>query len=136
MEFRLAVREKGRTMLIDNGDGTHTAGPLDVLCILHDPVANRYHVAFFEEKPWPGPVPEPEDVKIVRLKSRMHHTEGAPDLEGALVHLDELAASIKVPPENVWREPQTWDAEQVAAVWLVPNWKTRTSEQSTASAAE
>ena len=110
-------------MLIKQEDDTFLAGPFDVLCILHDPVADRYHAAFFEEHPLPGPVPDPEHTDVVRLKSKMHHTDGAPDLAGALVHLDELAKSIKVPDENIWTKPFEWDAEQMAVVWLLPNWK-------------
>jgi hypothetical protein len=110
-------------MLIEQEDGTYLAGPFDVLCILYDPVKNRYHAAFFEEKPFAGPVPEVADTEVVRLKSKMHHTEGATDLEGALLHLDEMVRTIRVPPENIWRKPRTWDADLVAAVWIVPNWR-------------
>ena len=109
-------------MIIDNGDGTYTAGPLDVWCVLRDMTTGRFHAAFFEEKPMPGPVPEVKDVTVVRLKSKLHHTEGAPDLAGALDHLDEMVAKIQVPEENVWREPREWDGQQ-GIVWLERNWK-------------
>lgn len=109
-------------MLINNGDGTFTAGPLDVLCILHNVKKGRFHAAFFEESPFPGPVPDVDDVKVVRLKSKAHHTEGAETLEGALEHLDDLAAQIQVPPENIWRKPRKWDG-QIGIVWITDNWR-------------
>ena len=110
-------------MLIEQEDGTYLTGNFDVLCVLYDPVAKRYHAAFFEEKLSPGEGPATKDALGVRLKSKMHHTEGTSDLEMALVHLDDLAAKIKVPVENIWREPRMWDANAVACVWLEPNWK-------------
>lgn len=113
-------------MLIENGDGTYTGGPLDVWCIMHNVEADTYHAAFFEEKPMPGPRPSVEDTKIVRLKSKMHHTEGAPTLEGALKYLDEMTAKVQVPPENIWREPKDWDGE-IGIVWVFPNWRRKAS---------
>lgn len=111
-------------MLIENGDGTFTGGPLDVLCILHDVEAETYHVAFFEEKPLPGPVPDLQDTKVVRLKSKMHHTLGAGDLCGAFEHLAEMREKIQVPDENVWREPRDWDG-QLGVVIVANNWRAR-----------
>lgn len=110
-------------MLIRHDDGTFTAGPLDVLCILHYVEAGTYHAAFFEERPPPGP-PEPDfrKLKIVRLRSKMHHTTGAPDLDGANTHLDELATKIKVPDENLWRDPIEWDGTQ-GIVLVRDNWR-------------
>lgn len=108
-------------MLINNGDGTHTGGPLDILCILHDVERDRFHAAFAEEMPMPGSVPAVGDMPLVRLKSKMHHTAGAPALEEALVHLDDLAGKIHVPPENVWRDPRPWDGEPF--VTIVANWR-------------
>lgn len=111
-------------MLIQTGTKpSHTAGPLDVLCILHDTTVDRYHVAFFEEAPMPGPIGPVEALSAVRLKSRMHHTEGAPTLDGALEHLDTmLAEQIELPESNVCREPFPWDGS-LGLVWLVPNWR-------------
>ena len=111
-------------MLISNADGTYTAGALDVLMILHHVVAGTYHAAFFKEAPLPGPVREIGEVKIVRLRSKMHHTSGAPTLEGAQVHLDELAGKIHVPPENVWRDkpPYPWDGRHDVTL-IVDNWR-------------
>jgi hypothetical protein len=108
-------------MLIDNGDGSYMTGPLDVLCILHDQTTGRFHPAFFEEAPFPGPRPDLEDLKVVRLKSKMHHTEGAATLEEAMPLLDELAGRIRVRTTNIWRDPRPWDG-QLAVVWLLANW--------------
>lgn len=112
-------------MLLSNNDGTYTAGPLDVLCILHDTTTGRYHAAFFEEAPFPGPRPEVFEGRAVRLKSKMHHTTGAASLAGAQAHLDDMAKMIAVPPENLWLEPKPWDGE-IGIVWMVPNWRTGT----------
>ena len=112
-------------MLFRNDDGTYTGGPLDVLCILHDVVRGTYHPAFFEEAPFPGPHQDVQNMKIVRLKSRMHHTTGSSDLPGALVQLDEMITKIEVPSENIWREPRPWDGSQ-GIVWVEPNWRLST----------
>jgi len=109
-------------MLIENVDGTVTGGPLDVICILRDVTTERFHVAFFEEKPMPGPVPDVMSTPVVRLKSNMHHTEGAPDLDGAKLHLAEFRAKLRVPDDNVSETPIPWDG-QAGIVWLVPNWR-------------
>jgi hypothetical protein len=108
-------------MMMDNGDGTFTGGPLDVHCILHDTGRGTYHTAFFEESPLPGPILAVGDTGLVRLKSRMHHTAGSPTLGGALAHLDDLATRIRVPAENVWRKPIPWDGVP-AIVWFTDNW--------------
>jgi hypothetical protein len=111
-------------MLISNGDGTFTAAALDVLLILHHVEAGTYHAAFFEEARPPGPVQDVADVRVVRLRSKMHHTTGASTLEGAQKHLDELAAKIDVPDENRWRDkpPYPWNGDQGITL-LVDNWR-------------
>jgi len=111
-------------MMIQNGDGTFTGGPLDVLCVLHDVTTGKYHPAFFEEAPMPGSVADVQDVKIVRLKSKMHHTGGFINLEEAHKSLDELCAQIRVTPENIWRKPREWGGE-IGIVWLEENWKAK-----------
>lgn len=108
-------------MLMPNGDGTFMAGPFDVLCILHNRETLRFHPAFFEEHPFPGPRPEITETKIVRLFSKMHHTEGSPTLEGALIQMGELAQKISVPPTNIWLKPKPWDGD-LGVVWVVDNW--------------
>lgn len=108
-------------MLIPNGDGTFMAGPFDVVCILKGP-GGRFHPAFFEERAFPGPYPDRvEDVKVVRLVSRMHHTEGAETLEVALMQVAELVKKISVTPTNIWLRPREWDGAQ-GVTWLCDNW--------------
>jgi len=111
-------------MLINNGDGTYTGGPLDIWCILHNVEAGTYHAAFFEEDPMPGPIePDFRKVKPVRLRSKMHHTTGADSLEGAQAHLDEMVAKVQVPEQNVWRdEPMPWDGE-IGITFIADNWR-------------
>lgn len=109
-------------MLIEKGDGTFVGGPLDVVCLLHDQTTGKYHAAFFEEKPFPGPIKPPEKTNPVRLMSKMHHTEGSDDLKVALGHLQELSVKIEVPPENLWIDPYPWNGKQ-GVVWVIENWK-------------
>lgn len=109
-------------MMMDNGNGTYTAGVLDVLCILHNVNTNRYHAAFFEECPFPGEVKPIKEMKVVRLKSKMHHTEGSEALEGALEHLKELSEQIIVPIENIRKEPVDWNGE-IGITFVWDNWK-------------
>lgn len=109
-------------MLLAKGDGTHIAtSSADLFCILHDKKAKRFHVAFFEESPMPGPIREVKDLEVLRLKSRMHHTEGAPTLKEAKVHLAELRRKIEVSDLSVLEEPLPWDG-QVGIVLLSVNW--------------
>jgi len=111
-------------MLLDNGDGTFTGGPLDVLCILHGRTTGRFHVAFFEEKPFPGPAPPVGGTGPVRLKSKAHHTQGNASLAEALGELHEMSTKIQLPEENVWAETaMPWEGE-VGIVWVVPDWRT------------
>lgn len=110
-------------MLIEKEEkGKFIGGPLDVLCILHDITTGRYHAAFFEESPFPGPVKDVRKTDIVRLKSKMHHTTGSDSLEGALMHLKELSENIEVPEKNIWKEPQEWDGT-IGIVWVKENWR-------------
>jgi hypothetical protein len=94
---------------------------LDVVCILHDETTDRYHAAFFEEKPFPGPVESVDQTNVVRLKSKMHHTSGAKEVNEAIEHLEELIAKVGCPEENVWRDPVDWDGE-IGLTLMVPNW--------------
>lgn len=105
-------------MMIDNGNGTFTAGSLDVLCILYDVNKNKYHAAFFEEHPFPSS----EETDMVRLRSKMHHTEGSDTLDGALEHLKELSKRIIVPEENIWKEPFEWDG-RLGITFVKRNWR-------------
>lgn len=108
-------------MMIDKGNGTYAAGPLDVLCILHDVNTGKYHAAFFEESPISGKVRPMDKTEFVRLKSKMHHTAGSKTLDGALEHLKELSEKIIVPDENVKKEPIDWDGE-IGITLVFENW--------------
>lgn len=109
-------------MMIDNGNGTFTAGGLDVLCILHDVNTDKYHAAFFEEKPFPGKAKSIEETDIVRLQSKMHHTSGSDTLNGALEHLKELSEKIIVLKENIKKDPIDWNGE-IGITFIWSNWR-------------
>ena len=109
-------------MLIKNGD-SYIGGPLDAIVVLHDVTKNTFHAAFFEEAPMPGPVGEVEAVPIVRLKSKMHRTEGAATLAEALEHLDSLTNKIELPESNVARDKAIpWNGE-LGIIFIVRNWR-------------
>jgi hypothetical protein len=61
------------------------------------------------------------DTKVVRLKSKMHHTQGTPDFEEAQKHLEELRQKIAVSDENVVRRPVAWGGEPFTTI--ISNWK-------------
>jgi hypothetical protein len=107
-------------MLINEGDGTYTAGRADIICILQLPT-NTYHVAFFEEHPMVGQIKPVEQEEFFRLKSKMHHTQGSPTLEGAQIHLDEIRHKLIIPDTNVIRDRAIKVADPVN-VWILPNW--------------
>lgn len=102
-------------------DGTYVAGPADILCILKLP-AGTFHVAFFEEHPMPGPIRPIDELDVLRLKSKAHHTIGGKTLEEAQIHLSEMRAKIKLPDENVVGDKEIEVIDSVN-VWILPNWK-------------
>ncbi len=108
-------------MLIAKGDGTHLVGPADLVCILHDHSTNRYHVAFFEESPLPGPVKPLDQMGFLRLKSKMHHTGGAPTLQEAEQHVVELRKTLDILDSSVLLEPLDWDG-QMGLCLISTNW--------------
>lgn len=99
-------------MLIENGNGTFTAGPLDVMCILMDPLNNTFHPAFLEEAPFPGPVQDIDKVSMIRLKSHFHHTEGFKSFEEAQANIRE-SFSKKIECKNLWDAPVVWDSKSM-----------------------
>ncbi|MDP3726401.1 MAG: hypothetical protein Q8R36_04365 [bacterium] len=107
-------------MLIENGDNTYLAGPADILCILKLPTGT-FHVAFFEEKPMPGPIRPINELDGIRLKSKMHHTVGGKTLAEAQAHLRELRAKIKLPDQNVVDDAAI-EVEDPVNVLLLLNW--------------
>jgi hypothetical protein len=89
---------------------------------LEDKTKGTFHAAFFEEEPMPGPVTSVKDTRIVRLKSKMHHTTGSHALDGAREHLSELAKKILIPENNVISEKAIpWDGE-LGIVLFASNW--------------
>lgn len=107
-------------MLIENDDKTYTAGPLDVLCILHLEEAATYHPAFLEESPPPGPIQSPEEMKVVRLRSKIHHTTGFKTLEEAQRNLnEELSKSLQC--QTIWQEPIPWMGDAFTTLARVHN---------------
>ncbi len=108
-------------MLMQRGDGTFDAGQADVLCVLKDVNTGRYHAAFFEEHPLPGNPKPISELDFIRLKSKMHHTEGSDSLNGALVHLQELSEKIHIGKQCIWKQPIDWNGE-CSVVMTLPNW--------------
>jgi len=108
-------------MRIAVGDGTHLLGPLDVAFIARNIDTGRFHVIVFEEKPMPGPVPDTKDTKLVRLRSSMHHTEGAETLEAAQVHMAQIREKLKILDANVCQDVSfDWDGQ--AETIFTENW--------------
>lgn len=116
-------------MLLDNGDGTFTTGPLDCLIILQHQETGRYHVTFFMEDPMPGPIQPFDQTPVVRLTSNMHHTEGAATLAEALVQRSELLKNLQVPATNLFDEVVAWDGHLGVRLFY-PNWLTPVPEPS------
>jgi hypothetical protein len=108
-------------MMIANGDGTYTSGPLDALMILQHESTLRFHVAFFEEHTFPGPIQPVSEVPFVRLISKMHHTEGAATMDEALVQRAEMLEKLQVPAANLFDDPVAWDGH-LGVVLILPNW--------------
>lgn len=107
-------------VFIPNGDGTSTAGPADILCIIRLPVGS-YHGIIFEEKPLPGPVKPLAETNLIRLKSKGHETKGHETFEGARASLAELRKQIIFRDENVVDDVAFGVADPVQ-VWVVGNW--------------
>lgn len=107
-------------MIINNGDGTLTMGPADVICVFRLPTG-RYHLAILEEKPMPGPLVPIDELDIVRLKSDGHHTIGAETLEGAQKHIAEYRQKLIVDDANVVADVAFEIADPVC-VLHVRNW--------------
>ena len=110
-------------MLIANGDGTYSAGALDVIMIYHNVDAGTFHPVFYEESPMPGPVPDHGDVTVVRLKSSLHRTTGFDSLEEAQENVrNEMRLKFILPGANVAIEKAIpWDGE-LGDVKVVQNW--------------
>jgi len=110
-------------VMVRNENGTVTMGPLDAMFILQHAETRRFHVCLMEECSMPGPVPDVADTKVVRLKSKMHHTTGSDSFEGALEQLKELRHKVEIHDSNVLLDrPIGWDGA-IGFVLVLPNWR-------------
>lgn len=109
-------------MLIPQENGTVSAGPADILCILKLPTG-RFHPAFFEEHPMPGPIKPIEELSFVRLKSKMHHTSGMETLEDATAHIADLRKKLIISDENVVSD-EAFEVIDPMSVLAIKNWTT------------
>lgn len=111
-------------MMIPKDDGTYITGPFDVIGILHDTAKERFHACLWVDHPLPGGSPP----GVVRLKSKLHHTEGSESFEGAVQHAHEMREKIEVADRNVWLERErvvarNFDKDGFADVMVVPDWR-------------
>lgn len=60
-----------------------------IVCLLHNTATNRWHPILFVESPLPS------ESKLVRHKSKCHHTEGFESREAANASATELAAKVQ-----------------------------------------
>jgi len=114
-------------MFVQTDDGL-AAGMFDVLVIAKDSETGRYHPMFLDHRPFAGAPPDdPLDYKAIRLKSKMHHTAGFDDREGAETFVREAreSGSVKIDDENVMGvvEIEGWTADDPAVVHVLPNWR-------------
>lgn len=108
-------------MRVHDSDGTVLTDPLDLLCILKRQDTGRFHVCFAEEHPLPGPILPADQTDYVRLKSGMHHTDGADTLPEARQQLVEMRKRLIIQDDNVFAE-EAVEVEDAVFVVLVPNW--------------
>jgi hypothetical protein len=106
-------------MLIQTETG-FIGGLRDVILILHNTETGRYHVAFYQERPFPGGAAD--TLEVVRLGAKLHHTTGVTTIEDALTEVERLSQKIKLPDANIWRRPdQHVEFQNVAPeILLVP----------------
>ena len=100
------------------------AGPADIICILQNTETGRFHPAFFEEHPPPGPIRPIKEMEALRLKSKMHHTIGFESLAEAQENVvEDLRTRILLPDANVCLDPIALAFGGIPArVWWVSNW--------------
>ena len=110
-------------MLVYGDNKTAIAGPLDVMFIYHRLPTDTFHPVIYEESPFPGELRPVEELALVRLKSKGHHTQGAPTFAEAQRLLDELRYTVRINDSNVYREqPVPWGG-QLGDVMVVHNWR-------------
>ncbi len=105
------------------------AGPYDAIGIVKNIATGRFHTFVWEEKPLPS-----NGASFVRLKSKMHHTEGAPTFEEAIAHVAELRKKIEISDDNVWILPsevieKDFTETGYLDVMFLPDWKKNRSER-------
>jgi hypothetical protein len=106
-------------MLIPRSDGKgFDCGVYDVLCVLYNVHTGLYHVCFLDGGPLAG------SADFVRLKSVMHHTEGARTFYELADHLAEMVDKIYIDHKNISDTPIGWDGctGHDGFVWIVSNW--------------
>ena len=113
-------------MLLQTSEKQCTGGMLDFICILRSIQTGRFHPCFVEERPMPGPVPDMQDTKFIRAKSKMHHTGGFDTFEEAVAYTRKnMCAKLSLPEDNIALDHAiNWDSDNVAFVVLLPNWRT------------
>lgn len=109
-------------MIILNSNSTCSCGNADIICILKLPTGT-YHVAFYEEVPMPGPIKPISELDFVRLKSKMHHTQGAATIDGAREHAKMLRENLIISDANVYLD-EAIEIEDPISHFFVPNWTT------------
>ena len=115
-------------MLIGNGDGTFLCGPWDVIVIYQHHTDGTFHPAFYQESPMPGAGGDGVE-NLIRLKSKMHHTDGFATLEEAQASARDLQAKLGLSDDNVVLDLLVpWDGE-IGDVMIVQNWRRADAER-------
>ena len=81
--------------------------------MLRNTKEDKYHPIVFEESPLPGP---PSDNKIVRHKSKMHHTSGFDTRQEALDSIDKMMETEPMKKHLDEDKDFDWDGEGVPAL--------------------
>lgn len=89
-----------------------------IIGMIHNTKNDTYHPVVFSEHPLPGP---PEDGKLVRHKSKMHHTNGFATREEALANArgelaERVAEHFSGKPRFCLAKDFPWDGEGVPAM--------------------
>lgn len=88
-----------------------------VIALLYNAETNRWHPIIFCESPLPGP---PSSDKLVRHKSKGHHTSGFDTRDEAIAEAKQIAEKIKpeaIGPVSLSLENQfEWDGKGIPAM--------------------
>lgn len=109
-------------MILQVENGPSIAGYFDVLCILRHAETKKYHPAIMVERPFHGPVPEPEHQSCIRLRSQGHFP-GFDTLGEATAKVAEIREKITFDDSNVWTHAvgEDWDGGGFTVV--IGNWR-------------